>query len=49
MQTKGNCKRCRGVMAVLDLFLEGYDLVCMRCGIREKVMTELSEAPPCYQ
>jgi len=49
MQVHGQCKKCHGSMAVLDLYLEGYDLVCMRCGIREIVMTELSEAPPCYQ
>jgi hypothetical protein len=36
-------------MAVLDIFLEGYDLVCTRCGIREVINRTIQEAPPCYQ
>ncbi len=31
------CKKCHSAMAVLDTLLEGYDLVCMRCGGRERI------------
>jgi len=36
-------------MAVLDMMLEGYDLVCTRCGIHEIITRSLIQAPPCYQ
>ncbi len=36
-------------MAVLDIFLEGYDLVCTLCGIRDVTNRTLREAPPCFQ
>ena len=49
MQTYGVCKKCGSSMAVLDIMLEGYDLICMRCGIREVINRTIQEAPPCYQ
>lgn len=49
MQTYGVCKTCGSSMAVLDMMLEGYDLVCIRCGVREVINLSLKEPPPCYQ
>jgi hypothetical protein len=49
MLLHGTCKKCHGKMAVLDMMLEGYDLICTRCGIREIVDTSLTEPPPCCQ
>ena len=49
MQLHGNCKRCQGQMAVLDMLLEGYDLICTRCGQREIINNGLTQPPPCYQ
>jgi hypothetical protein len=49
MQLYGVCGKCKGRMAVLDILLEGYDLVCTRCGGREKVVRSLVEPPPCFQ
>jgi len=43
------CQRCSGAMAVVDVLLEGYDLVCTRCGERELVIRTLREPPPCFQ
>jgi hypothetical protein len=36
-------------MAVLDTLMEGYALVCTRCGIREVINRTLTAPPPCYQ
>lgn len=49
MGTYGACKKCGSSMAVLDMMMEGYDLVCTRCGIREVISWTLKEPPPCYQ
>lgn len=49
MQIYGTCKRCKGQMAILDVLMEGYDLICGRCGVRETVVRRLTEAPPCFQ
>jgi len=32
-------------MALLDERLEGYDLVCLRCGVRERVEYRLKTSP----
>ena len=37
MQVYGVCKRCQGQMAILDVLMEGYDLICARCGLRELI------------
>jgi|GEM_PF-1775029 len=42
------CKKCQSHMAILDTFLEGYDLVCMRCGLREVVEYPLKSPGPWY-
>ena len=49
MQVYGVCKRCGSHMAVLDILLERYDLICTRCGIREVIDRGMVEPPPCYQ
>jgi len=49
MQTYGACKRCGSSMAVLDMMLESYDLVCVRCGMRQIIDRAMIEPPPCYQ
>lgn len=49
MQVQLECRQCGAVMQMLDLFMEGGDWVCMRCGIHEVVRPELQNAPPCYQ
>jgi hypothetical protein len=36
-------------MTVLDTLMEGYDMVCARCGIREVVNRTVAEPSPCYQ
>jgi hypothetical protein len=36
-------------MAILDVLLEGYELVCTRCGNRLKVVPQVTEPPPCFQ
>ena len=36
-------------MAVLDIQLESYDLICTRCGARDVVNHAFTEPPPCYQ
>ena len=33
MPSYGVCKRCGSTLAVLDMMLEAYDLVCMRCPV----------------
>jgi hypothetical protein len=43
------CKRCGSSMAVLDMMLEAYDLVCVRCGMREVIDRAVVEPHPCYQ
>jgi hypothetical protein len=37
MTVQTTCKECLSHMAVLDTLIEGYDLVCTRCGGRERV------------
>ena len=49
MPVQGVCKECGSPMAVLDILMEGYDLVCTRCGLREVISRTIKEAPPCYQ
>ena len=49
MQIFGTCKRCRGQMAILDILMEGYDLICARCGDRETVHYRLPEPPACFE
>jgi hypothetical protein len=49
MDFRGTCKVCQGKMAILDMLLEGYDLICTRCGQREIVTQGLVQPPPCYQ
>jgi hypothetical protein len=49
MQVRGICARCNGRLAVLDILTEGYDLICMRCGMREITNYQLTEPPPCFQ
>jgi hypothetical protein len=49
MQTYGKCKRCGSSMAVLDILLEAYDLVCVRCGTRQLLDRSIAEPRPCYQ
>jgi len=49
MQTYGTCKRCGSSMAILDMLLEAYDLVCMRCGLRQIIDRAIDEPHPCYQ
>lgn len=49
MMLHGTCKQCQGQMAVLDILLEGYDLICTRCGQREIINNGLTQPPPCYQ
>jgi len=36
-------------MAVLDILLEAYDLVCVRCGMRTLIDRAMVEPQPCYQ
>lgn len=49
MMLYGTCKQCQGQMAILDILLEGYDLICTRCGQREIINRGLTQPPPCYQ
>jgi hypothetical protein len=49
MQTYGACNRCGSKMAVLDMLLEAYDLVCVRCGMRKIIDRGIVEPRPCYQ
>ena len=42
MMLHGTCKQCHGQMAVLDILLEGYDLICTRCGQREIINNGLT-------
>ena len=48
MMLHGTCKTCQGKMAVLDILMEGYDLICTRCGQREIIHNGLTQPPPCY-
>ncbi len=36
-------------MAIVDILLESYDLLCMRCGLREVVDHSAVHPRPCYQ
>ena len=49
MRVHGTCKQCQGPMAVLDILMEEYDLICTRCGLREVINNALTEPPPCCQ
>jgi len=49
MDEHGICIRCGSPMAVLDMMLEAYDLVCVRCGMRQVIEHPLVEPPQCYQ
>ncbi len=49
MKIFGACVRCQGRLAILDILMEGYDLICTRCGERQQVIHRLIEPPPCLQ
>ena len=49
MKGYGVCKRCQGRMAILDELMEGYDLICARCGLRELLVRTIAKPQPCYQ
>jgi len=49
MQVYGVCKHCRGQMIVLDILSEGYDIICSRCGTRERVSRRMTQPPTCFQ
>jgi hypothetical protein len=49
MTTLKQCRQCGESMAMVDLFLEGYDLICVQCGLREIFHPEVEKAPACEQ
>lgn len=47
MTVHTTCKTCQSAMSVLDHLPEGYDLVCVRCGLREVIEYRLQSPQPC--